>query len=57
MDLDRLTTPWWSLRIVLGASRYFDVAAFTLARLTEAGIVEAPERVPAHIDGARTITA
>jgi uncharacterized membrane protein YphA (DoxX/SURF4 family) len=145
MDLNRLTTPWWSLRIVLGAAaflagldkffnlladwpgylspiaasalpisssafmhivgivemavgaailvgftrlggyvaaawlicialnlvttgRYFDVAvrdvamavaAFTLARLTEAGVVTAHtrERASTHIDGTRTITA
>jgi len=145
MDLNRLTTPWWSLRIVLGAAallagldkffnlladwpgylspiaasvlpmsssvfmhivgivemavgvailigytqlggyvaaawlicialdlvttgRYFDVAvrdvamavaAFTLARLTEAGVVAAHtrERASTHIDGTRTITA
>jgi len=145
MDLNRLTTPWWSLRIVLGVAallagldkffnlladwpgylspiaasvlpmsssvfmhivgivemavgvailigytqlggyvaaawlicialdlvttgRYFDVAvrdvamavaAFTLARLTEAGVVAAHtrERASTHIDGTRTITA
>jgi hypothetical protein len=33
MHNDRLTVPWWALRDVAMA-----IAAFTLARLTEAGV-------------------
>jgi hypothetical protein len=97
VNLDRLTTPWWALRVVLGAAaflagytrlggyiaaawlvciaanllttgRYFDVAvrdvamavaAFTLARMTEAGVVSADARVRAanRVGNTKTVTA
>jgi uncharacterized membrane protein YphA (DoxX/SURF4 family) len=83
--MQRLTTPWWILRVGLGAAaflagldkffnllttgHYFDVAvrdvvmalaAFTLARLTEAGVgAEARDRVAASrsLAGRATIGA
>ena len=97
MNIERLTAPWWALRMALGGAaflagftqlggyiaaawllciaanlvttgRFFDVAvrdvglaiaAFTLARLTEAGVVAADRTVPASepVGSRRTITA
>jgi hypothetical protein len=60
VSIERLTTPWWALRVGLGAAAFFAIAAFTLARLTEAGVgAEAADHVGTRrvLGGGQKLTA